>query len=107
MFGALLLTALLAGPAGDAQAAQVPTHAAAAELAQQGDEQAALDAYRQLAAANPRDHQARLGIARLHLAMGHPELAEPVFRGVLLEDPTNAEAMLGVGNSLSSLGRID
>ena len=107
MFAALLLTTLLAGPAGEAQAGQVPTHAAAAELAQQGDKQAALDAYRQLAAANPRDHQARLGIARLHLAMGHPELAEPVFRGVLLEDPKNAEAMLGVGNSLSSLGRFD
>jgi YaiO family outer membrane protein len=107
MFGALLLTTLLAGPAGDAQASQVPTHAEAAELARQGDEQAAMDAYRRLAAANPRDHQARLGIARLHLAMGHPELAEPVFRSVLLEDPKNTEAMLGVGSSLSSLGRLD
>lgn len=107
MFGALLLTTLLAGPAGDAQATQVPTHAEAAELARQGDEQAAMDAYRRLAAANPRDHQARLGIARLHLAMGHPELAEPVFRSVLLEDPKNTEAMLGVGSSLSSLGRLD
>jgi Tfp pilus assembly protein PilF len=107
MFGALLLTTLLAGPAADAQASPVPTHAEAAQLAQQGDEQAALDAYRRLAAANPRDHQARLGIARLHLAMGHPDLAEPVFRSVLLEDPRNVEAMLGVGNSLGSLGRID
>jgi YaiO family outer membrane protein len=107
MFGALLLTTLLAGPAGEAQASQVPTHAEAAELARQGDEQAAMDAYRRLAAANPRDHQARVGIARLHLAMGHPELAEPVFRSVLLEDPKNAEAMLGVGDSLSSLGRLD
>jgi YaiO family outer membrane protein len=107
MFGALLLTTLLAGPAGDVQASQVPTHAEAAELARQGDEQAAMDAYRRLAAANPRDHQARLGIARLHLAMGHPELAEPVFRSVLLEDPKNTEAMLGVGSSLSSLGRLD
>ena len=107
MFGALLLTTLLAGPAGEAQAGQVPTHAEAAELASQGDEQAAMDAYRRLAAANPRDHQARLGIARLHLAMGHPDLAEPVFRSVLLEDPKNAEAMLGVGDSLSRLGRLD
>jgi Tfp pilus assembly protein PilF len=107
MFGALLLTTLLAGPAAEAQANQAPTHAQAAELAHQGDAQAALDAYRRLAAANPRDHQARLGIARLHMAMGHPELAEPVFRSVLLEDPTNAEAMLGVGDSLASLGRID
>src|SRR4029453_15059310 len=107
MFGALLLTTLLAGPAAEAQANQAPTHAQAAELAQQGDAQAALDAYRRLPAANPRDHQARLGIARLHMAMGHPELAEPVFRSVLLEDPTNAEAMLGVGDSLASLGRID
>jgi tetratricopeptide (TPR) repeat protein len=107
MCGALLLTMLLAGPAADAQANQVPTHAEAAELARQGNDQAALDAYRRLAAANPRDHQARLGIARLHLAMGHPEFAEPVFRSILLEDPTNADAMLGVGKSLAALGRID
>jgi YaiO family outer membrane protein len=137
MCGALLLTTLLAGPAAfaeasapkaadaeasapkaadaeasapgaaEAQANQVPTHAEAAELARQGNDQAALDAYRRLAAANPRDHQARLGIARLHLAMGHPELAEPVFRSVLLEDPTNAEAMIGVGTSLTELGRVD
>lgn len=107
MFGALLLTTLLAGPTADAQANPIPTHAQAAELAQQGDEQAALEAYQRIAAANPRDHQARLAIARLHVAMGHPELAEPVFRSVLLEDPKNVEAMLGVGNSLATLGRVD
>jgi tetratricopeptide (TPR) repeat protein len=137
MCGALLLTMLLAGPAAfaeasapkaadaeasapkaayaeasaataaDAQANQAPTLAEAAELARQGNNQAALDAYRRVAAANPRDHQARLGIARMHLAMSHPELAEPVFRSVLLEDPTNAEAMLGVGRSLADLGRVD
>jgi Tfp pilus assembly protein PilF len=107
MLGALLLTTLLAAPAADAQATPVPTHAQAAELAQQGDQQAALEAYQRIASANPRDHQARLAIARLHMAMGRPELAEPVFRSVLLEDPTNLEAMLGVGNSLASLNRID
>jgi YaiO family outer membrane protein len=107
MHGALLLTMLLAGSAADAQTQPVPTHSEAAELARQGNEQAALDAYRRLAAANPRDHRARLGIARLHLAMGKPELAEPVYRSVLLEDPSSAEAMLGVGNSLSALGRLD
>jgi YaiO family outer membrane protein len=107
MCGALLLTTVLAGSAADAQANPIPTHAQAAELAQQGDQGSALDAYRRIAAANPRDHQARLGIARLHLAMGHPELAEPVYRSVLLEDPRNAEAMLGVGNSLAALGRLD
>jgi tetratricopeptide (TPR) repeat protein len=108
MRGVLLLTILLAGLGADAQANQAPTTlAAAAELAQQGRQQEALDAYRRLAAANPRDHQARLAIGRLHLAMGHPELAEPVFRSVLLEDPSNLEAMIGVGNSLAELGRID
>lgn len=104
----VLLTILLAGAAADARAQQAPaTLAGAAELAQQGRHQEALGIYRQIAAANPRDHQARLGIARLHLAMGHPELAEPVFRSVLLEDRPNLEAMLGVGNSLVELGRID
>ena len=107
MFGALLLTTLLAAPAAEAQASQLPTHAEAAELARQGDDQSALDAFRRLASANPRDHEARLGIARLHVAMGRPDLAEPVYRSVLLEDPRNVDAMMGVGSTLIGLGRVD
>ena len=53
-------------------------------------------AFQQLASANPNDHEARLWIARLHARMGHQDLAEPVYRSVLLEDPGNVDAMLGV-----------
>ena len=59
-----------------------------------------LDALRQIAAANPNDHAARLGIARLHERMGHPELAGPVYESVLLEDPSNLEARLGLAATL-------
>jgi hypothetical protein len=32
--------------------------------------------------------------------MGHQDLAEPVYRGVMLEDPSSVEAMIGVANAL-------
>ncbi len=61
-----------------------------------GTAAAELDSLRKLAAANPNDHAARMGIARLHERMGHPELAGPVYESVLLEDPANLEARLGL-----------
>ncbi|HLG58862.1 MAG TPA: tetratricopeptide repeat protein [Vicinamibacterales bacterium] len=107
MFGVLLLTTLLAATPAEAQASQLPTQAEAAAPASQGDNQAALDAFRRRAAANPRDLEARLGIARVHVAMGRPELAEPVYQSVLLEAPRNMDAMIGVGTTLIALDRID
>jgi len=107
MFVALLLTTLLAGSAAGAQAAQLPTQAEAEEMAQQGKPEAALDAFRKRASANPNDLEARLWIARLHEQMGHPELAEPVYRSVMLESTDNVGAMLGVGTTLVTMDRGD
>ena len=104
MLVALLLTTLLAGPAADVQA-QVPTQAEAEELARQGQHAQALDAFRRRAAANPGDLDARLWIARLHEEMGRPDLAEPVYRSVLLEAPDNVDAAIGIGRTLVSLHR--
>jgi YaiO family outer membrane protein len=104
MLVALLLTTLLAGPAADAQA-QVPTQAEAEELARQGQHAQALDAFRRRAAANPGDLDARLWIARLHEEMGRPDLAEPVYRSVLLDAPDNVDAAIGIGRTLVSLHR--
>jgi len=107
MLHVVLLMSLLAAPQTAVAARQIPTAAEATALAQEGNHRAALDAFRRIAAANPRDHAARLWIARLHGSMGNPELAEPVYRSVLLEDPANFDAMLGIGVTLVALGRTD
>src|SRR5205085_3851929 len=60
----------------------------------------ALAAFQRLAAANPNDREARVWIARIHERMGEPEVAEAVYRSVLLEDPSNIDAMIGVGTTL-------
>ena len=101
----VLLMSLLAAPL--PAAAQIPTTVEATALARDGRHEAALDAFRRIAAANPRGHEARLWIGRLHLSMGNPDLAEPVFRSVMLEDPGSFDATLGLGTSLVSLGRAD
>ncbi len=98
----VLLAAMLA-LAPLAEASQAPTaltHAEAARVAEEGRNAEALAAFQRLAAANPGDHVARLWIARLHARMGHQDLAEPVYRSVLLEDPNSVEAMTGVAAAL-------
>jgi YaiO family outer membrane protein len=107
MRNVVLLMSLLAAPHVAAAAGQNSTAAEATTLAREGNHRAALDAFRRIAAANPRNHEARLWIARLHGSMGNPELAEPVYRSVLLEDPANLDAMLGLGASLVALDRAD
>ena len=107
MLGAFLLTMMLAGSAAGEQGAPLPTQAEAEALAQQGDREAALAAFQRRAAANPGDLTARLWVARLHVQMGRPELAEPVYRAVMLEAPNNVEAMTGVGTTLVSMERGD
>jgi YaiO family outer membrane protein len=86
---------------------QMPTHVDAAALAREGQYDAALAAFRRIAAVDPRDHEARVWIGRLHVLMGDTELAEPVYRSVLLEDPSNFDAMLGLGTTLVALGRTE
>ena len=93
----LALDATPQGTPGNTTAADLP---AAIQLTQQGQDAEALAALQRIAAANPTDHQARLWIARVHERMGHPDLAEAVYRSVVLEDPQNVEALVGVGVSL-------
>jgi tetratricopeptide (TPR) repeat protein len=102
MFFPILLAALFAlTPLAEAgQAPKVLTHAEAARVADEGRDAEALAAFQRLAAANPSDQVARLWIARLHARMGHQNLAEPVYRSVLLEDPNSVEAMTGVAAAL-------
>ena len=69
-------------------------------MAAVGRDADALGAFRQLAARNPNDREARLWIARLHERMGNPDLAEPVYRSVLLEDPSSLDAALGLASTL-------
>jgi Tfp pilus assembly protein PilF len=74
--------------------------AAAIQLTQQGQDAGALAALQKIAAENPTDHLARLWIARVHERMSHPDLAEAVYRSIVLEDPRNVEALAGVGVTL-------
>jgi YaiO family outer membrane protein len=106
MLCSLLLTAMLASTEA-AQTQTVPAHAAAAELARNGNYEDALVAFRQIAVRNPADHEARLWIARLHTWMGNPDLAEPVYRNLNMENRTNVEAIMGLADSLVQLDRPD
>lgn len=107
MLLSLLLTGLLTAQAGPAAPASQASHEAAVELAQNGEYEQALEAFRRIASQNPRDHASRLWIARLHVWMGNDDLAEPVFRSVMLEDPSNVEARVGLGRTLVALRRGD
>jgi thioredoxin-like negative regulator of GroEL len=105
MVAALLLTTMLA--ASDAPVIERPTQEQAIELAHQGKHTEALRGFQQLASVNPRDLDARVWIGRMHLEMGHPELAESVFRSVMLESPQRMDAVVGLSDTLVSLGRSD
>lgn len=97
LFSLLLATVLALDPSPQEPTAPTgPAFAEAVQAADQGREAEALAAFQRLASANPSDHQARLWIGRLHARMGHQDRAEPVYRSVLLEDPGNIEAILGV-----------
>jgi tetratricopeptide (TPR) repeat protein len=98
MLFSLLLVALLA--CDEPQQAPAATFADAVQLANDGRESEALAAFQRLVAANPNDHEGRIWIGRLHERMNHPERAEAVYRSVLLEDPVNLDAMLGVAATL-------
>lgn len=98
----LLALSLAAAPQG-----QVPDQRAEAErLARGGDYARALQQFQALAAVNPDDIQARLWIARLHGWMGHPEHAIDVYRSIVATDTQNVEVLLGLGNSLATVGRL-
>jgi tetratricopeptide (TPR) repeat protein len=91
-------------PAPNNVAADLP---AAIQLSQEGHDAAALAALQKIAAANPNDQLARLWIARVYDRMGHPELAEPVYYSIVLEDPRSVDAQMGVGVTLLEQDQID
>jgi YaiO family outer membrane protein len=87
---------------------QAPDPRAEAErLANSGANEAALKQFQAVAAANPDDLQARLWIARLHQRLGHPEHAVDVYRSILAVQPQNLDALIGLGNSLVTVYRLD
>ena len=91
MLAVFLLTTLLV--AADPQSAQVPSPQPE-DLAEAGDYKGALQAFRQRVAANPGDLDSRVWIAWLHERMGNPDLAEPVYRSVVLEAPGHVDAAM-------------
>lgn len=82
--------------------AAVPSLNEATSLADAGNLDASLRAFQQIAAANPDDRRARLWIANLEMRLHHPDRAEPVYRSVLLEDPADLQARVGVGATLNA-----
>jgi hypothetical protein len=40
------------------------------------------------------------------MRMGHPELAEPVYRSIAVEDPDNVDALVGLGTALLHQDRV-
>ena len=94
----LLLLAQNVAPAQTTAAAS--DLSAAIELAESGRNAEALAAMQKIVAANPEDHLARLWIANVHMRMGHPELAEPVYRSIAVEDADNVDAWVGLGSAL-------
>src|SRR6185436_13886325 len=95
---AILGVALLATP-------QAPDQRAEAErLARSGAHEEALKAFQALAAQNPDDIEARLWIARIHVLMGHPERAADVYQSIVAAQPQNVDALLGLGEALTTAG---
>ena len=99
-FPFLLALLFLDAPSQEPSRPAGPTFPEAVQMATDGRDADALAAFRQLAAARPNDHDARLWIARLHERMGHRDLAEPVYHSVFLEDPANLDAALGVASMM-------
>ena len=63
-------------------------------------------ALQKIAASNPDDQLTRLWIASVHDRMGHPDLAEPIYHSIVLEDPRNVDAWIGLGAVLLQQDQI-
>lgn len=100
MLLSLFLLALAQDPSSQPPSSSGDTLALAAEMAQEGRDEDALIAFQRIASANPNDHTARLWIGRLHERMGNAARAEAVYRSIVLEDPINVQAILGLGSAL-------
>src|ERR1700757_2896239 len=99
LFSLMLL--MLAQGAQTAPAPVIPGIApglpAAIQLAQDGHNAEALAALQKIVSQDPNDHLTRLWIAKVHDQMGRPDLAEAVYRSIVLEDPRNVDALIGAG----------
>ena len=84
-----------------------PGLAEAMQLAQQGRNDEALKALQKIVSKDPNDHVTRLWIAKVHDQMGRPDLAEAVYRSIVLEDPNNIDALLGAGLVAMEQDQID
>ena len=60
-----------------------------------------------LAALQPESYRERLAVARAHLLLGELPSAEAGFRSALERAPAQAEALVGLGQTLLLLGRLD
>src|SRR2546423_4865005 len=80
---------------------------AAIQLAQEGRNDEALKALQKIVSADPNDHLTRLWIAKVHYQMGRPDLAEAVYRSIVLEDPRNVDALVGAGLSAMQQDQVD
>jgi tetratricopeptide (TPR) repeat protein len=107
----MLLSLVLLMLAQDVQPAAVnatiPGLPAAIELAQEGRNAEALKALQKIVQQYPNDHLTRLWIARVHDQMGRPDLAEPVYLSIVLEDPRNVDALVGAGVALLQEDQVD
>jgi YaiO family outer membrane protein len=83
-----------------------PDLPAAIQLAQEGRNAEALAALQKIAASNPDDQLTRLWIASVHDRMGHPDLAEPIYHSIVLADPRNVDAWIGLGTVLLQQDQI-
>ena len=102
-----LFLLLLAQDVAPAPNAAAPSDLSAAiELAKSGRNAEALVAMQKIAAANPEDHVTRLWIANVYMQMGQPEIAEPIYRSITLEDPRNGDAWIGLGTALLHENRV-
>ncbi len=61
--------------------------------------------YRQVLAQDPKNRDARWGLAEVLLALGRPQEAQALARGVLREDPTYPLARFTLAKALLELGR--
>jgi len=104
MFAVLLFTTLLA--AADPQAPQAQA-AKPEDLAEAGNYKEALEGFRRRVAADPADLNARVWIGWLHEEMGRPDLAEPVYRSVVLEAPGHVDAAMHLATLLTKQRKND
>ena len=106
---ALILVVVLVGAPERAAPQDAPdsSYDSAVALARSGNFEASLRMFEALSAQDRRNGELRVWIARLQLWTGHPDVAEPVVRGVIMEDAGNVEAWHVLGQTLLARQKVD